>query len=347
MSQDIRDLLERMSAIESNLTPVAVKSGLNPQQRAADQLPALFRPRKIRALGAKTDPQHPMKGMAVGANEESLVGQAMVADVAARAGVPKSVAKSVGASWPNKSVQQASLAEAMAEIEEDMLGRIKKDLSAYLDKLADKTSDDGKRDGDRPELGKLSKKNHVDRALVARAKQDVEEAPGQSPTKRRVALANLRAGRDFKVGDRITVTGPVKYQGATGVIDELGRQNMFAVVDLDDHGSVSFQASDLTPDGSSHEVQEDPTQQDLTPEPPTPPIVNPTLPESQLVKTLALEDGTVMEIHGDEQQGFEIRRGDRCMKSRFPSLDQAQMALELYRARRRDQSDARDYVEER
>lgn len=234
MSNDIRDLLERMSAIESGITPVGVRHGLNAQQKQADQLPALFRPHKIRALGAKTDPQHPMHGKLVGASE-------------------------------------GRLAEAMAEIEEDMLGKIKNDLTAYLDQLAQQDPDDGRRDRKTPELDKLGRKDSVDRDLIARAKQAVEQG----------------------------------------------------------------------------QVEEDPTQQDLAVEPPTPPVQNPTLPESQVVRTLALEDGTVMEIHGTDQAGYEIRRGDRCMRSRFPSLDLAEAALALFRSRHGSQLSNQDYIEER
>lgn len=45
--------------------------GLDAQQRSVPELPAQFRPRKISVLQSKTDPQHPMTGYAVGANESS------------------------------------------------------------------------------------------------------------------------------------------------------------------------------------------------------------------------------------------------------------------------------------
>lgn len=241
MSGDIRSLLERMAAIESEITPVGVKHGLNAQQKSVDQLPALFRPRKIRALGARTDPQHPMHGKLVGASESQL-------------------------------------AETMAEIEEDMLGKIKKDLSAYLDQLSDRVSDDGKRDRDTPELDRLTKKERVDRDLVDKAKRAV------------------------------------------------------------DRDQVESQQDAMS---------EDPTQQELTVEPPTPPIQDPTLPESQLVRTLALEDGTVMEIHGSDDTGYEIRRGSRRMPTRFPDLGLAETVLALYRARHPAKQHDQDYVDER
>ena len=105
MSSDIRSILERLAAVEGKLTPTGVKHGLNPQQKSVNQLPALFKPRGIRALGSKTDPQHPM--------HKELVGDSVE---------------------PAKS----ALEEAMQEVEEDMLSKVKKDLSQYLDQLEKK-----------------------------------------------------------------------------------------------------------------------------------------------------------------------------------------------------------------
>jgi hypothetical protein len=95
-------------------------------------------------------------------------------------------------------------------------------------------------------------------------------------------------------------------------------------------------------------VTEDPTEQepadtDLNP---TTPIVNPILPESAPVKTIAMEDGNVLEIHGNERDGFQIQRKGRCMPSRFEKLDHAVMALEMYQARRRKADESQDYLDE-
>jgi hypothetical protein len=73
------------------------------------QLPALFKPKHIRALGSKTDPAHPMDGYMVGDSVEP---------------------------------RRTALEEAMAEIEEDMISKVKKDLTTYLDKLEKKVSID-------------------------------------------------------------------------------------------------------------------------------------------------------------------------------------------------------------
>jgi hypothetical protein len=93
-------------------------------------------------------------------------------------------------------------------------------------------------------------------------------------------------------------------------------------------------------------VAEDPTEEDPIIQMPTTPVQNPTYAESAPVKTIALEDGRACEIHGDERRGFEIRHAGRAMKSRFKNLDQAQMALEMYMARQRQQDESADYIEE-
>jgi hypothetical protein len=100
MSDDIRSILDRLATVEGRLSPA---------QQKVPQLPALFKPRHIRALGSKTDPAHPMDGYMVGDSVE-----------------------------PTKT----ALEEAMAEIEEDMLSKVKKDLTQYLDRLEKKVSID-------------------------------------------------------------------------------------------------------------------------------------------------------------------------------------------------------------
>ena len=98
MSNDIRDIIQRLATVEGRLSPA---------QQKVPQLPALFKPRHIRALGAKTDPAHPMDGYMVGDSVEP---------------------------------RRTALEEAMAEIEEDMLSKVKRDLTTYLDRLEKKVS---------------------------------------------------------------------------------------------------------------------------------------------------------------------------------------------------------------
>jgi hypothetical protein len=95
-------------------------------------------------------------------------------------------------------------------------------------------------------------------------------------------------------------------------------------------------------------VTEDPTQEeDPAPTMISKPIINPTYGESAPVKTLTLADDMICEIHGNEADGFEIRRGTRSLPTRFKNIDQAEMALEMYQARMRKQDESQDYMEEK
>ena len=58
----------------------------------------------------------------------------------------------------------------------------------------------------------------------------------------------------------------------------------------------------------------------------------------------------LVEIHGDERSGFCIKRAGKEMATRFATLEQAEMALEMYNAHRAKMAAANqsaDYVEEK
>jgi hypothetical protein len=95
-------------------------------------------------------------------------------------------------------------------------------------------------------------------------------------------------------------------------------------------------------------VTEDPTQQEIPGTTMTSaPIINPTYGESAPVKSITLHDGMICEIHGNERDGFEIRRGVRTLPTRFRNIAQAEMAMEMYQARMRKRNESQDYMEER
>jgi hypothetical protein len=71
-----------------------------------------------------------------------------------------------------------------------------------------------------------------------------------------------------------------------------------------------------------------------------------SIKESVPVKTVALMDGMTCEIHGNERDGFEIRRGLRSLPTRFKDIMQAEMALEMYLARMKKADESQDYLEE-
>jgi hypothetical protein len=63
------------------------------------------------------------------------------------------------------------------------------------------------------------------------------------------------------------------------------------------------------------------------------------------VKTLQTEYG-VFEMHGNERDGFEIRRQGRSLPTRFGTLDEAEMAVEMFAHRRRMADESQDYLDE-
>jgi hypothetical protein len=224
MSDDIYGILQRLDLIEGRITPATVKKGLNTQQKSVPQMPALFKmPRQGPVLGGDPNKKASPAGYMFGDDVE---------------------------------VGQKPLAETMAEIDEDMISKVKKDLTHYLDQLADKVK--------------------VDQDLKDKAVRDIEDNDPTDPGTQEedVEVDEMRPG-----------------QGQISTIPE---------------------------------------------------------PASSPVKTIPLEDGSVLEIHGDQRRGFTIHNGPRRMPSSFKELDEAEMAVNLYRARRpivKSNSGA-DYVEE-
>jgi hypothetical protein len=235
MSNDIRDIIERLAILEGRITPVDVKHGLNADQKAAKQLPALFKPKTQKILGGDPDAKNPMDGWLVGDSVEY-----------------------------DEEADKEVVEEAKVE-EEKLLDKVKKSLTDYLQSVEEKLEKKIDRDlGEKPEARDIGEKNKADKDLVAK----------------------------------------------------------------------------------EQELDEDPTQEDPVIQTPTLPQQDPTYAESAPVKTITMEDGRICEIHGNEHSGFEIRHGNRTMKSRFKNIDEAAMALEMYCARAKKQDQSADYIEE-
>jgi len=228
MNHDIVKILDRLRLIESDLTPVSVKKGLNKQQKSVPQLPALFKPENISpVLGSDT--------------QKKPLGKNMVGD----------------------SMTASALARHMSEIDEDMLSRVKQDLGQYLDYLEAKKDD---------EIDNKKKR------LVRQAAQQVQD---RNPAK---------AGNQ----DEYSETEEPMLSGTA----------MMSPVSV----------------GESNDP----------------------------VKIIQLDDGSCLECHGNDDRGFEIRLGGRVLPSRFRTLDEAEMAVEMFRAHRRGlpQDPSEDYLEE-
>jgi hypothetical protein len=219
---------------------------------------------------------------------------------------------------------------------EDVLEKVKKSLADYLSNVADEIKSDTDLKDKKKEDSDLKDKVKQDRDLVAK---DLDEDHQQ-----------------LEVGDRVMVTGPNHYEGEFAEVAEFSPSGKFVVVKFDNGDEASMHLSDVEFHDDQEDVEdwEDEVNEDPTEEEPatdvaiSTPSTNPVLPESTPVKTVTNECG-LWEVHGDMGRGFEIRNSGRAMQSRFKSLEEAEMALEMFAARRAQQQlagDSADYIEE-
>jgi hypothetical protein len=295
---------------------------LNKQQKGVPQLPALFKPHGILALGAKTDPKHPMDGYMVGDSAEP---------------------------------RRTALEEAMAEIEEDMLSKVKRDLTTYLDKLEKRVS-----------IDRELKDKALDAVQKRQPEEEIEEfappggdnrEPDEEEILRRLAAQwwNGTEQQMSKAQNTLAAMGWEIGQDESGD-DDAG---VFVVRAGDEHGDsyMAFNHSDLD---LNEEIDTDPAAMHGPSDPGDTEVahaaeldVDNTLSAPQApVATFEMADGAALECWGDDNSGYELRRGKQALPSKFKNLDHAGMAVKLYQARKRQQQRpeqdlSQDYIEER
>ena len=313
MSNDIRDIIQRLATVEGRLSPA---------QQRVPQLPALFKPRHIRALGAKTDPAHPMDGYMVGDSVE-----------------PK----------------RTALEEAMAEIEEDMLSKVKKDLTQYLDRLEKKVS-----------INRDLKDKAKDAVEQGQAEEEIEEfappggddrEPDEEEILRQLAAQWWNGTEQQMVKAQNTLAAMGWEIGPDESGDDDAGVYVYRIGDEDGRDTVAFAHSDLD---LNEEIDTDPAAMQGPSDPGDTEVAHnielgvadrlnaPQKPQAPAA-TFEMADGVALECCGDDGQGYELRRGGKTLPSRFRSLDDASMAVKLYQARRRAQErdSNTDYIEER
>ena len=221
--------------------------------------------------------------------------------------------------------QEEALEEAVAT--EDTLSKVKASFADYLQSIEDNV----KKDSDIKEKSKvdrdLSKKDKKDHDLIAKdKKEEVDEDTN-----------------DLHVGDPIIVVGSNEFKGKSGEISEFSPSGKFVVVKLYNHGEHSMHLSDV--EYNKYADDQDVNDAWTDDEPMEIPVDEEILAPSHPVKTVTNGCG-LWEIHGNEPKGFEIRYGNRTMKNRFKSLDEAEMALEMFVAHRSAKDESADYIEE-
>jgi hypothetical protein len=261
------------------------------------------------------------------------------------------------------------------KMEEDVLGRVKASLADYLKSAEENLKHDTDLIAKKKQDLDLKKKELKD--LTLQTKKGVKEAIPMT----------LEDHQKLEVGDRIMVTGPNHYQGEFGNIVDFGRGSDFIIVDIDGE-VVSMHASDVEYHDDQEDVEDwedDYDQEDLPSDraysrgdspydklepqieedPNQTPaggeasagLTNPTYTESTTapVKTMNVELGedggsVLVEIHGDERDGFCIKRAGKELPTRFKSLAECEIALEMYMARAKAKQAAEqsaDYIEEK
>ena len=71
------------------------------------------------------------------------------------------------------------------------------------------------------------------------------------------------------------------------------------------------------------------------------------VPQDDTVKTYTTDDGHTISIHGNQGEGFRIKIDAKPSKNKFHSLEEAELACEMFQSRRNKQAvDPNDYAEE-
>ena len=315
MSNDIRDIIERLAILEGRITPTTVKHGLNPQQKEVPQLPALFKPKTQKILGGNPNAKNPMSGYMVGDsvdhNEEA----------------DKEIVES-GMSRVDYLMQEIGAGDVDIY---DIYANPETDEEKYASKIVNKMYDDVSiNHGLHPD-------DNFEEILEIVADQIAQDYPMDDTINEAVtteeklldkvkkSLTDYLASVEEKLEKKID-----QDLGSKPADRELGKK------DKSDKDLVS----------KDKKVTEDPTQEDPVIQTPTMPQQDPTYAESYAVKTIEMSPGKICEIHGNEKLGFEIRHGNRKLPSRFRNLDEAVMAVEMFCSRQRKQDESQDYIEE-
>lgn len=189
--------------------------------------------------------------------------------------------------------------------------------------------------------------------------QSVPQLPALFKPKSISVLGSKTDPKHPMSGYAVGASESVELEEADVAEDMLGQvKKSFAdyLQSIEDQVKGDKDIQDRTPDTKEVQVKKSDAK-DLKLKNPAPEISNenlismqaePVAVESAPIKTVECGPGMMFEIHGDENNGFEVRHGARSLKSRFENLDHAVMACEMFKSRlNRGSNEAADYIEER
>jgi hypothetical protein len=254
--------------------------------------------------------------------------------------------------------KKTALEEAMAEIEEDMLSKVKKDLTQYLDRLEKKVA-----------VSRDLKDKAQDAVQKGQAEEDLDEfapvggddrEPDEEEILRQLAAQwwNGTEQQMAKAQNTLAAMGWEIGQDESG--DDDAGVFLVRAGDVNGNSYMAFNHSDLD---LNEEIDTDPAAMQGPSDPldsetghsiemgVADKLAAPQAPQAPQA-TFEMADGKSMDCYGDDDQGYELRHGEKRLPSRFKSLDDAGMAVKLYQARRRaqqrpEQDPSQDYIEER
>jgi hypothetical protein len=254
--------------------------------------------------------------------------------------------------------RRTALEEAMAEIEEDMLSKVKKDLTTYLDKLEKKVS-----------IDRELKDKAQDAVQKGQAEEEIEEfappggddrEPDEEEILRQLAAQwwNGTEQQMAKAQNTLAAMGWEIGQDESG--DDDAGVFLVRAGDVNGNSYMAFNHSDLD---LNEEIDTDPAAMQGPSDPGDTEVAHaaeldvadklnaPQKPQAPSA-TFEMADGVALECWGDDNQGYELRRGDKTLPSRFKNMDDAGMAVKLYQARKQkqqrpEQDLSQDYIEER
>ena len=352
---DIYTILARLEAIqEGSTTPTKLSKDLNPQQKAVPQLPALFKPNKISVLGAKTDPDHPMRGYAVGASEsaETEVEEDWRSAAAAGAlaaanllGTPAQATEpvkpitvaQVTIDGETRSYNLGDRFKSSKEAEEFISSVLdKQGLSGYsIDIRTGYPKDNKQKTNEQPKTGimSLSTPSQVpDKYALDPGEQLGSRVTGQFKPSTSQSFPTYQDLITQKVkSDTVSKPSPGMQEQIIAAEDMLGKIRR----DLADY--LRSVEDELV--GRDRSLIRKAKQE----------LAKPDIEKFLPVKVISTDDGKELRIHGNEDDGFRITMQEKMLPTAFESVEEASMACEMYCARRRGlgQDVNADYVEER
>jgi len=308
MSHDIYSILKRFDS---------VAEGQDANQKSVPQLPALFKPRDISPVLGAPEKQHPTHDYFVG-GESAELDEVSLGDYSKKAGMSRAMAQ-MNKAFNYPGDHNATIAKR----------------TAGLDRAKERTS-----------------KAQAAASAQAQANAEQQIKDKYAGVDIDAELARLdplikSAYNDYQYGgSNAWSQGRDEYNSLSAKKQELERAKKLFGQDL----SEGVAKEDVvTKDRKSlgdyfqsvaDAVKKDPALKDK--------VVQHNDHVGPAVKTITTDDGHEIKIHGNEDDGFRITVRNRPLKSSFKSLDEANMACEMFCNRRQKADDqSADYVEER